>query len=269
MTALSTREFYWQICKAHKQRSKRMLYAALSDYFERAPATVRAIADYIFFSDLLRNWWGGPLNGQSHRQLMVREIIASLNPVSIVETGTFRGTTTRFLANLTKSSVHTVESNRQYFLFAKWSLSAMKNVKITQLDSVSFLEKFAMENRSEEGTIFFYLDAHWYDYLPLRNELEIIFGTFNNAVVLIDDFEVPTDSGYTFDDYGPGKRLDLTYLAPVSKYDFLIYFPSLPSEQESGAKRGSVVLGKGPKVNSALSQLKSICSYGPSSAIPT
>ena len=59
----------------------------------------------------------------------------------------------------------------------------------------------------------FYLDAHWHEYLPLRDELEIALGQFANAVVLIDDFQVPDDPGYGFDDYGPGKTLNLEYLA--------------------------------------------------------
>ena len=54
-------------------------------------------------------------------------------------------------------------------------------------------------------SVFFYLDAHDSGDLPLREELEIIFENWSDAVVMIDDFMVPHDSGYGYGDYGVGK----------------------------------------------------------------
>jgi hypothetical protein len=45
----------------------------------------------------------------------------------------------------------------------------------------------------------FYLDAHWEEYLPLRDELQLIYNNFPRAVVLVDDFKVDDDLGYGFD----------------------------------------------------------------------
>jgi hypothetical protein len=53
--------------------------------------------DYVFRPSL-RTKWGGPMNGQTGRQRMCREVIAAMQPAAIVETGTFRGTTTGFFA---------------------------------------------------------------------------------------------------------------------------------------------------------------------------
>ena len=36
----------------------------------------------------------------------------------------------------------------------------------------------------------FYLDAHWLEHLPLREEVELITANFPRAVIVIDDFEV-------------------------------------------------------------------------------
>jgi len=90
--------------------------------------------------------------------------------------------------------------------------------------------------------VFFYLDAHREDDLPLREELEIIFTYWQRPIVMIDDFQVP-DSDYAFDDYGPGKTLNLDYLQPViAAYNISVFFPAVDVAEETGVKRGCVVL---------------------------
>ena len=88
----------------------------------------------------------------------------------------------------------------------------------------------------------FYLDAHWQEHLPLREEAQLAIGAFPKAVLVIDDFAVPEDPGYSFDDYGPGRRLDLAYLESAGLAPLFIFFPSTPSAQEGGARRGCVVV---------------------------
>lgn len=90
--------------------------------------------------------------------------------------------------------------------------------------------------------MFFYLDAHWGEDLPLRDELEIIFSKWKRPIVMVDDFQVP-NSDYGFDDYGPGKALNLSYIEPVvSDHKISVFFPAVNSSEETGARRGSVVL---------------------------
>ena len=62
-----------------------------------------------------------------------------------------------------------------------------------------------------------------------------------NLFCFVDDFAVPGDPGYGFDDYGPGKRLDLEYLRQGKLRDLIVFFPSVPSHEETGAKRGCVI----------------------------
>jgi|GEM_PF-6874201 len=54
-----------------------------------------------------------------------------------------------------------------------------------------------------------------------------VVGWWKDSVVMIDDFEVPFDRGYGFENYGPGKRLcyelDANLLPAVAR----LYFPSL------------------------------------------
>jgi hypothetical protein len=80
---------------------------------------------------------------------------------------------------------------------------------------------------------FFYLDAHWYDHLPLLDEMTLILERMSNSVIMVDDFQVPDDPGYCYDDYGEGQVLDLRYLLPLAHYDFAIFFPDVPSYLES------------------------------------
>jgi len=76
---------------------------------------------------------------------------------------------------------------------------------------------------------------------------------------MIDDFEVPGDPGYGFDDYGPGKALTASYLAPAFReFEPAVAYPSLPSSRESGRKRGCVVLFSRPQASilPAIASLK-------------
>jgi hypothetical protein len=53
---------------------------------------------------------------------------------------------------------------------------------------------------------------------------------------------VPGDSGYAFDDYGIGKCLSLRDFPFHKDSRICTYFPSRPASQESGIRRGCVVL---------------------------
>ena len=73
------------------------------------------------------------------------------------------------------------------------------------------------------------------------------------AVVMIDDFQVRSDAGYGYDDYGPEKALVLGYIrAAISAHQLQAYYPSTPSVAESGSRRGCVVLAKGSSHGSVL-----------------
>jgi hypothetical protein len=185
--------------------------------------------------------WGGPFNGQCFRQLMYLDLALACDFETIVETGTFRGSTTRFLAqNSNGAPVYSCECDPLNFEFAKWRLRGDKNVFPFNADSRSFIRDLKIPHQTRA---FFYLDAHWGADLPLREELNLIIPNFENFVVMIDDFEVPTDPGYQFDDYGPGKRLSLRDFPLHQDNGIACYFPARPSSQESGLKRGAMVLG--------------------------
>jgi predicted O-methyltransferase YrrM len=184
--------------------------------------------------------WSGPFNGQNARQQIIRDLVFSLRIEQFVETGTFRGTTTEFLANLLGAPVFTVESQPRYFSVAKKRLAQYPWVTVELGDSRSFLRSFASKKELCAPRTLFYLDAHWERDLPLHDELAIIVEGWPNAVVVIDDFEVPDDPGYAFDDYGPGRRISIDNLPELPGWALL--FPSVSSGEETGARRGCAVL---------------------------
>ncbi|MEO7673976.1 MAG: hypothetical protein ABIU09_07850, partial [Pyrinomonadaceae bacterium] len=87
-----------------------------------------------------------------------------------------------------------------------------------------------------------YLDAHWNADLPLFDEIALIGDNWSDSVVMIDDFEVPGDPGYSFDDYGGDAKLSLEYIQPLLKDKWSVFFPRAESKDETGFKRGCVVL---------------------------
>jgi hypothetical protein len=92
-------------------------------------------------------------------------------------------------------------------------------------------------------SVFFYLDAHGgSEDLPLAEELQIIARLWANPVIMIDDFEVPGDPAYGYDEHGAGKRLNASYLPEELMRNFCLFWPSLRGEEETGGRRGCVVI---------------------------
>lgn len=214
--------------------------------------------DYLVKPELL-DGWGGPFNGQIHRQGIFMELIEQLPFKAIVETGTFLGTTTEFLAKA-GVPIYTVESSPRSYAYAFLRFYCRRDqVHLYEGDSVKFLRSLASRSDIPMANVLFYLDAHWEEHLPLKEELEIIFSSWRESVVLIDDFQVPgTDYGY--DDYGPGNVLNTSYLEQVEHLNLSAFFPAIPASEETGKKRGCVVLSREECVTKRLSDLHSLIS---------
>jgi hypothetical protein len=204
---------------------------------------------------------GGPFNGQVYRKRIFNELLGAISFDAIVETGSYLGTTTEFFA-ATGLPVYTVEISPRYHSYATRRLRKTgKQVRLHQDNSPNFLRQLALNPSLIITKPFFYLDAHWYDHLPLKEELEIIYGRWKTAVVMVDDFQVPgTDYGY--DDYGPGKALILDYLKSLRHLHLATFFPAAGPEQETGGKRGCIVLARDENIVKAL-QGTSVLTPGP------
>lgn len=198
--------------------------------------------EFIFRSQVTTGF-GGPLNGSAARMAAFEELNRRCSFDAIIETGTYRGESTVYFG-ATGRPVYSSEVNPRYLGYARMRLRSKSNVHILFGDSRQFLRGLIEDSGVPKDKVFFYLDAHWHDDLPLREEVELIFGNWKRPIVMVDDFQVPDDSGYEFDDYGEGKRLNLDYLAPVEHLQFSSFFPALPASDEPGHKRGWIVLAK-------------------------
>lgn len=98
-----------------------------------------------------------------------------------------------------------------------------------------------------------YLDAHWNADLPLRDEVAFILQKWPLSVIVIDDFKVPDDSDYGFDSYD-GIELSLDYLGRAAVGESHILWPNCPAREETGYRRGCVVLAS-PERASAVEEL--------------
>jgi hypothetical protein len=199
-------------------------------------------------------WWARPMNSQIARVDLAQQLITQCRIARIVETGTFVGTTTEFFAQF-GMPVITIENNPEYLALARRRLEGLQNVDMRADDSVRALQALAGEPIDRAAPVLFYLDAHWNDHLPLREEAAIATAHFPKAVLLVDDFAVPDDPGYGFDDYGPGKRLTLDYLLQGDLAALSVYFPSVPSHLESGARRGCVVATANAEIAAILDKI--------------
>jgi predicted O-methyltransferase YrrM len=201
---------------------------------------------------------GAPFNGQNSRAALVHALVELLSPVAIVETGTLFGTTTEFLAKSGRP-VYTVEVRPRPYGFSKVRLRKLCNVTLLRGDSREALRLLfdGPLHSLNNLTVVFYLDAHRHDHLPLAQELDIIFSRHPRAVVMIDDFQVPGDANYAYNDHGPGKALTPAYIAPaVEAYGLAAFYPATPGIDETGYRRGCVVLARGAVHGPALSSLR-------------
>jgi hypothetical protein len=213
----------------------------------------------------------GPFNGQQRRVEAVRSMFAAIPFGAVVETGTYRALTTRFLSRLTGAPIVTIEVNADYHDYARRRLAAFGSVYPLKGESPAVLTLLAADAAWTSVPTFFYLDAHWLDNLPLVDELLVIVSAWPEFVALIDDFRVEGDDGYGYDDYGPGKILELSLLSPpeppeppelTELAELRVFWPAASSRSETGARQGYVVLATPGTMADRLAELSELRAGG-------
>lgn len=196
------------------------------------------------------------------RVAAVRSMFTAIPFSAVIETGTFRALTTLFLRELTDAPIATIEINRGYFEYAGRRLRDKPSVYPFLGHSPDVLAHIAADAAWTSGPAFFYLDAHWHDDLPLVEELKRIKPAWQDFVALVDDFKVDPDDGYAYDDYGPGKSLELGLLSDPKFADLRVFWPAAPATAESGVRQGYVVLATPGAMADALSSLSELREAG-------
>lgn len=215
-------------------------------------APLAAARDY-YTRPSMRQSWGGPLNGQTFRRRIIETLVSDLGVTRIIETGTYRGTTTELFGSL--AEVWSIEANRRSHWYCRYRFRGTPSVHLLHGDSRSRLRELATRPELTAAPTLFYLDAHWGEDLPLAEELQIAAREWRDWVAVIDDFQVPGDDGYRFDSYSADATLNADYLARFGPVDFRLWYPTEPSDRETGNRRGCAVVTTVPRVGERLDAL--------------
>ncbi len=194
-------------------------------------------------------------NRQRVRACAFREINARISFENYIETGTYLGMTTHFLAKTAGTRgarVYSCEINEDHFAIASRTVGDMENVHLHRGSSVDFLA--SLSPTISKNANFVYLDAHWYEYLPLRDELRVL-REWPNTIVMIDDFKVPFDAGFGWDKYDEEREICLPHIAD-SIGPSLVYFPNYPAQREGiGIARGYCVIAVSTRYTDVLDKI--------------
>jgi len=145
----------------------------------------------------------------------IKQLRDEFNIHYFIETGTYKG-----INSLVQSKnfdyVFTCENNDEYFKIAEEKLKNNINVYIYKANSPDFLKmtKERIERLKNDGIIFIYLDAHFYNVnLPKDKHFVVIdelkaLSNFKNCIIAIHDFWNNNFSGITYD----GIKLDFNLL---------------------------------------------------------
>ncbi len=175
-------------------------------------------------------------NGDSFIQAQIAHLIKKHGIKVAVETGTYHGETTLFLASLVPQVI-TTEINPETFKIALQNFKKIQGVISYLGYSPNLLQDILPSIREP---VLFYLDAH-NPGCPLHDELQIIAKYCpDRAVLAIHDFVVPgKDFGY--DSY-EGHNLDFDYIKEYLPAIYPSGFNYYYNLEAQGAYRGIIYI---------------------------
>ena len=198
-------------------------------------------------------------NGQGARKRLFGDLVHKCNFDFLVETGTFLGDTTGYMAVTSGIPVHSCERNPSLHALARHRLNGVPGISLSCMDSREFLLGLSATPEIVGGACFFYLDAHWGKDVPLNEEIAIIASRWTKFIIMIDDFEVPGDDGYAHGGYGTLRRIRAPKLRTL--FDVGVYFPTTASSEEGPGATGCVVLAKDGPFAERLGEIPLIRKY--------
>lgn len=182
------------------------------------------------------HWSTLPFNGQVKRMQLICSIFEIYKPNYSVETGTYLGSSTIYIAGMTSGTTYTIEINKKHLdrTSKRFSLN-FPHLKIDCIlgNSSEVLETL-LKRFSKNDRIFIYLDAHWKEYSPTYAEILALCNWGGNWIAVIDDFPVDHDACYGSD---PLPIEAIKELAREGNYS--IYVPQVKAQLETGAVRGA------------------------------
>lgn len=202
-----------------------------------------------------------------HGDPMLQELVSKIARAKGVrwgiETGTFHGDSTLFMSDLFEH-VWTIEIRQDFAKVA--SARFASRISLVEGRSQELLSGILEEVlASREGPVFVFLDAHWQDDWPLREELGAIQALREahpgRLIALVDDFQVP-DRPDLYGTHGGGGTPGSLIYGPRIRPDptpcdwntfgsylegFLeVWFPDYPGPQPGYVVVSDVPLGSIP-----------------------
>lgn len=161
----------------------------------------------------LRNNMTQPAFSDQELREKTIELVQKFNISKIYETGTYHGGSVNILSKLfPQVQITTYEINEEFLQIARGINAINSNVTIRNINSPEGLKNDLKEG---EENILLFLDAHWYNYWPILDELAVIKEKqIKPSIIIIHDFFVPDGAGrskFPFDSYH-GQPLDMPYI---------------------------------------------------------
>lgn len=136
-------------------------------------------------------------------EAVVNGLIQAYKPDRFVETGTYKAETIRYVAaKYPELPIYSAEIVPDLYSLCLQLCRPYPNIYLYNMDSVSFLRQIREE--LSDGLSMFWLDAHWYNPPPLREECKVV-ASLDKYVALLDDFACNNprfDGDMLFDDKG-------------------------------------------------------------------
>ncbi len=184
-----------------------------------------------------------------YAKLEITKLIEKFSIKRIIETGTYKGWSTKEFATIC-DKIDTIEINSTYIQEAYDFLKEVKNVNIHEGSSPEVMRNIIKEG---EENLLIFLDAHWENYWPVKDELNVIIEKNIRPVICIHDFFVPggnifvdkygrrinskDGSKFGYDQYN-GVALDLNYISEelnkLYPEGFEYHYSTQVSEVDSG-----------------------------------
>jgi predicted O-methyltransferase YrrM len=202
----------------------------------------KRVIRFLAIESYLDLWLVRPMNGQRNRLRVSYYLASILKPTHAIETGTYLGTTTQYLSSMVSEKTFSIEINKKSLEISKKRLKneiVSGSIELILGNSKIEMEKVLKTLDPNKHRILVYLDAHWLDYVPLKAEIQSLLDWNGLFIAIIDDFMIPTDVGYGFDQY-KNDRIDISQI-PISE-KISIWIPSESAFSESGARRGTAYL---------------------------
>lgn len=139
-----------------------------------------------------------------------KQIISQYSIDTAYETGSFHGESAIILSGLVPKVI-SYELNSDSYNTALHFTKRAKNIVIKHKSSPEGLMEDLIENKNN---VLLFLDAHWYDYWPILDELNVIAVKKIKPVILIHDFFVPdknNNAKFGYDSY-KGQPLNYEYI---------------------------------------------------------